>query len=158
MTLPGDWAPITRGISEGIEDSEMIDNNNLSGGSIDLTNFRSSSRNISANLDNLAVPILHSSRESEAAEETDGRRGSRPNSTNNTANEQDERRNPIYNPREMAYRRPLPQPRPFEGRGDRDIKQFFRVYERYASSCWGQEKSDWVAGLETLLQGWALVL
>ena len=59
---------------------------------------------------------------------------------------------------DRSFRRPLPQPRPFEGTGDRSIKNFFATFERYANSMWGSRKSDWVAGLEANLQGWALVL
>ena len=59
---------------------------------------------------------------------------------------------------DRSFRRPLPQPRPFEGNGDRSIKNFFTTFERYACSMWGTRKSDWVAGLEANLQGWALVL
>ena len=59
---------------------------------------------------------------------------------------------------DRSFRRPLPQPRPFEGTGERSIKNFFLTFERFATSMWGARKSDWVAGLEANLQGWALVL
>ena len=58
-----------------------------------------------------------------------------------------------------SFRHPLPKPRMFDGTdANRSMTQFFTIYERYAGSMWGQNTSDWGAGLETLLQGWALQL
>ena len=71
-----------------------------------------------SNSSHLAHPIMHSSR-------TSGE--SRSSRDEHVAGRVDDRH----------HRRPLPVPRPFEGRGDRDIKQFFRVYEQYAMSMWG---------------------
>ena len=142
MTLPGDWAPRIPSPEGSIEE-----NNNLS------QNFgRISSRSVSENLLN---PILHSSRESD--ENRLGANGGRQD--NREPLHAEALNEPVPNfQAEHPIRRPLPQPRPFEGRGDRNIVQFFVVYERYAASMWGARNSDWVAGLEVLLQGWALRL
>ena len=137
-SLPGDWAP--ESADEG--------NNNLSSSLLD---FRTSSRNASANGVEIVIPILHSSRGSDEVE----------NRAHRAENEEHDPVNMEHAQREQAdrsYRRPLPQPRTFEGIGDRSIRKFFTVYERYASSMWGQVKNDWVAGLEVNLAGWALVL
>ena len=52
---------------------------------------------------------------------------------------------PMDPPRARQFRRPLPQPRPFEGRQEESLVQFFRTYERYAASAWSEESEDWVA-------------
>ena len=62
------------------------------------------------------------------------------------------------NPRGRQYRRPLPQPRPFEGRAEESLDHFFRTYERYAQSAWSDDPCDWVAGLENFLVSWPLTL
>ena len=61
-------------------------------------------------------------------------------------------------PRGRQYRRPLPQPRPFEGRSEESLEHFFRTYERYAQSAWSDDPCDWVAGLENFLVSWPLTL
>ena len=60
--------------------------------------------------------------------------------------------------RARQYRRPLPQPRPFEGRNEESIEHFFRTFERYASSAWSDDQADWIAGLENFLLSWPLTL
>ena len=65
---------------------------------------------------------------------------------------------PMDPPRARQFRRPLPQPRPFEGRQEESLVKFFRTYERYAASAWSEETQDWVAGLENFLVSWPLTL
>ena len=123
------------------EDMNNLSDNSLSG--LELPR-QQSSRNSSTNMLN---PILHSPHGSDENRNRQGERGE----PNQLPDGQGERVEP-------AIRRPLPQPRPFEGTNNRNIRQFFDTYERFAHSMWGNRKNDWVAGLEVLLQGWALVL
>ena len=64
----------------------------------------------------------------------------------------------LRQPNARGPSRPLPQPRPFDGKSNNDINLFFTRYERYATSCWGNDSELWLDALENLLQGWALVL
>ena len=116
----------------------------------------------------MAVPLLHSSRESNGIDHRarslgngggfglNGGGGAEPGMGGGGG--RDQVGDAEAPPRVRQYRRPLPQPRPFEGRGEESITHFFRVYERYATSAWSDDQSDWVAGLENFLLSWPLTL
>ena len=123
---------------------------------ISMPNFQASSRNVSGNSAEFVAPVHHSDAHSG---ESNG--AGRPHHEDiDDAGDMDAHAGPrLPDPgRTELYRRPLPQPRPFEGKGDIGIDQFFRTYERYAMSMWGEARSDWIDGLESLLLGWALIL
>ena len=142
-TLPGGWMPSTT------PGSPEEDRNSLS--DINMPNFQASSRNASGNSAELLAPVHHSSVDSD---ELNGA-GRRRNLDEDAGHPEPEIPDPG---RPRMYRRPLPQPRPFEGKGDVGIAAFFRTYERYATSMWGETRSDWIDGLESLLLGWALIV
>ena len=124
---------------------------------INMPNFQASSRNTSGNSAELLAPVHHSSANSHESQGIGHRPD--PNDSDDAEGANALERPNVPDPRRPKhYRRPLPQPRPFEGKGDIGITQFFRVYERYAQSMWGDTRSDWVDGLESLLLGWALIL
>ena len=161
-TLPSDWMP-NQYSSRGPSPQNSAADNDLGVMSPSLIALQGSSRS-----GDMAVPILHSSNEDSSHSQSlrhmppfaDERRDADANHLGRDGNEEpvapgDARQNP---PRERAYRHPLPQPRAFDGKGERNIKQFFSVYEKYCKSMWGDNTQDWVSGLELLLKGWALVL
>ena len=144
-------------------DSGSEERNNLSNISPNLMEqlHRSSSSNASRRSE-VAVPILHSSRESAdsgtvprrmEAIRVDPLPGALPIDVDELEQNQPRIRANVH-----PYRHPLPKPSPFEGKGDRKIEHFLITYERYSKSMWGENEENWVAGLESLLQGWALVL
>ena len=163
MTLPGDWAPPAFS-SRGPSPHNSLERNDIDA-SQGLMGLRPSSRTQSE----MAAPILHSSNESSrlgSGHPTHPFAGDRRDAESNPQelegaqepiepNGGDQSRNPVST---RSYRHPLPQPRPFDGQGERTIAQFFKVYEKYSRSMWGDHRSDWVAGLEVHLKGWALTL
>ena len=103
----------------------------------------------------MAAPVLGQSRESDGSGET-GRNANGRYARAGGRGMLDGDIDP--QPRVRQYRRPLPQPRPFEGRSEESLDHFFRTYERYAQSAWSDDPCDWIAGLENFLVAWPLTL
>ena len=168
ISMPGDWAPPVSNSREPSPQNRLSEINNLDV-SPSIHGFRTSSRNASGEV---AVPILHSSNESNGSRPAPSGRllteEHREGDLNQLGFEDDRAREAenveqaidaqVEVARARSYRHPLPMPRAWDGKGERDIKQFFKVYEKYCSSMWGYNRSDWISGLETLLKGWALHL
>ena len=152
--------------NESAFDSVIEGNNNLSNISPNLMEFHlrgTSSHNVSRRSE-VVVPLLHSSRESGESGGSIPRRmapiepGLLPGARQPEIDEIEDPDNRVMRENRRPYKHPLPKPRPFEGKGDRKIEHFLTTYEKYSKSMWGENEENWSAGLEGLLQGWALVL
>ena len=134
-TLPSDWIPqrfsSSRGPSPQISSMEELEEVN---------------------------PILHSSHESSGSHRNTQPQLGDQRVENEGQDEAAQNEDPNPEPRAKTYRHPLPQPRPFDGKGERDIKLFFATFEKFCQSMWGNTRADWVAGLESYLKDWPLVL
>ena len=156
LTLPEDWVPQHLG-SRNPSPAGMNEPDAESPSLLELRIGNASSE--------LAAPILQSPRGSitpppggQPLNSASGNAGVDPASNPNSPQRHQPAGGAAPRGNHETYRHPLPQPRPFDGKGNRDINIFFSAYEKFATSSWGACRADWGAGLEQHLKGWALIL